>query len=71
MSQDQEHSGEDLYTASQWELMRRKFRKHGLAVWSGMVVLARYLGAVFCEFLSPYAGRPFFFIYTANTLIYT
>ena len=51
----QEASGEDLYTASQWELMRRKFRKHGLAVWSGMVVLALYLGAVFCEFLSPYA----------------
>ena len=36
----QEASGEGLYTASQWELMRRKFRKHGLAVWSGMGVLA-------------------------------
>ena len=46
--------GEDLYTASQWQLMTRKFAKHRLAVWSGLTVLALYLSALFCDFLSPY-----------------
>ena len=50
-----DENGEVLYTASQWQLMKRKFRQHRLAVWSGMVVLALYLGALLCEFLSPYA----------------
>ena len=50
----QEGSSEDIYTASQWQLMERKFRKHRLAVWSGMIVITFYLGALFCEFLSPY-----------------
>ena len=47
-------NGEDLYTASQWQLMARKFAKHRLAVWSGLTVLALYLSALFCDFLSPY-----------------
>ncbi len=46
---------DDLYTASQWQLMARKFRKHRLAVWSGMAVLVLYASALFCDFLSPYA----------------
>ncbi|MBT6631070.1 MAG: hypothetical protein HOB49_28895, partial [Gemmatimonadetes bacterium] len=28
----------ELYTASQWQLMGLKFRKHRLAVWSGWVI---------------------------------
>ena len=47
-------NGEDLYTASQWQLMARKFAKHRLAVWSGLTVLALYMSALFCDFLSPY-----------------
>ncbi len=54
-STDQPRDGEDLYTASQWQLMARKFAKHRLAVWSGLVVLVLYMSALFCEFLSPYA----------------
>ena len=42
----QEESSEDIYTASQWQLMERKFRKHRLAVWSGMIVIMLYLGAL-------------------------
>ena len=45
----------DLYTASQWQLMGLKFRKHRLAVWSGVVILAFYLAAVFSEFIAPYS----------------
>jgi peptide/nickel transport system permease protein len=44
----------ELYVASQWQLMRIKFRKHRLAVWSGRMVVAFYLVALFCEFAVPY-----------------
>lgn len=53
-TKDQPTEGDDLYTASQWQLMARKFRKHRLAVWSGMAVLVLYASALFCDFLSPY-----------------
>lgn len=43
------------YTASQWQLMWWKFRKHRIAVWSATVLLVLYLAAVFCEFLAPYS----------------
>jgi peptide/nickel transport system permease protein len=43
-----------LYTASQWQLMWWKFRKHKLAVFSTIVVALFYLVAIFCEFLAPY-----------------
>ena len=44
----------DLYTASQWQLMALKFRKHRLAVWSAKVILALYAAALLCEFVAPY-----------------
>ena len=54
-TKEQITEGDDLYTASQWQLMARKFRKHRLAVWSGMAVLVLYASALFCDFPSPYA----------------
>ncbi len=51
---DRANNDKDIYTASQWQLMARKFTKHRLAVWSGLIVLALYLSALFCDFLSPY-----------------
>lgn len=47
-------SAPELYTASQWQLMRLKFGKHRLAVWSGWVIVALYVMAAFCEFVAPY-----------------
>lgn len=45
---------EQVYLASQWQLMWWKFRKHKLAM-AGTVVLALlYLIAIFAEFLAPY-----------------
>ncbi len=44
----------ELYTASQWRLMWWKFRKHRLAKVSAGMVVALYLMALFCGFLSPY-----------------
>lgn len=45
---------ENLYFASQWKLMWRKFVRHRLAVVSGALLLALYLVAMFCEVLAPY-----------------
>jgi peptide/nickel transport system permease protein len=44
---------EKLYTATQWQLMWRKFRRHKLAI-IGLVILAiLYTFAIFCEFFAP------------------
>ncbi len=42
------------YTASQWQLMWWKFRKHKLAVISSAFVINLYLLVMFCEPISPY-----------------
>jgi peptide/nickel transport system permease protein len=52
---DDEPAAEELRTASQWQLMRWKFRKHRLAVWSGQVILALYAIAALCEIVAPYS----------------
>lgn len=44
----------EAYAASQWQLMWWKFRKHHLAMAAGMVIVALYVVAAFCEFLAPY-----------------
>jgi len=44
---------ERLYVASQWQLMGRKFKKHKLAIFGGVVLGIFYLVAIFCEFFSP------------------
>lgn len=46
---------ERYYMASQWELMRRKFRKHKLANVSLVVLVLLYVGAIFCGFIAPYS----------------
>jgi peptide/nickel transport system permease protein len=43
-----------VFQASQLRLMWWKFRKHRLAVVSGVFLLALYLVIMFCEFLAPY-----------------
>ena len=47
-----DRSGEDIYTASQFHLMWRRFRRHRVAVLSTIVVLALYFIAGFGDFLS-------------------
>src|SRR5690606_16692721 len=46
---------ERYYMASQWELMRRKFKKHKLAIVSLVVLILLYVGAIFCGFIAPYS----------------
>ena len=42
-----------VQVASQWQLMWWKFRKHKLALISGVIVILIYLIALFAEFLAP------------------
>lgn len=43
-----------VYTASQWRLMWWKFRKHKVAVYSSVFVIALYIIALLAEFIAPY-----------------
>jgi len=45
---------ERIYVASQWLLMWWRFRKHKVALVSGMLIILFYLVALFCEFVAPY-----------------
>lgn len=45
---------QELYTASQWKLMRLKFRKHKPAQVALVVLTLLYLVAAFCEVIAPY-----------------
>jgi len=45
---------QELYTASQWKLMRMKFRKHKPAQLALVVLGILYLVAAFCEVVAPY-----------------
>ncbi len=46
---------EQFYQASQWQIMWWKFKRHKLAVWSGVVLLIFYLCVPFAEIIAPYA----------------
>jgi peptide/nickel transport system permease protein len=43
---------EDVFIATQWTLMWRKFRKHKLAIAGTTVVVLFYVIAIFCEFIA-------------------
>lgn len=43
-----------IYLASQWRLMWWKFRKHRVALYSGIFLAAMYLMILISEFLAPY-----------------
>lgn len=44
----------DLFTAGPWRLMWWKFRDHKVAWWCLIILVLLYLGAIFCEPLSPH-----------------
>ena len=43
---------EEISVATKWQLMRRRFRKHKVAVVSGIVVILFYLAALGADFLA-------------------
>lgn len=46
---------ERFYQASQWQIMWWKFRRHRVAVWSGVILILFYLCVPFAEVIAPYA----------------
>ncbi len=48
---------EKIFFASQWRLMWWKFKRHKLALFSGLFLLALYLMIIVVEFISPYGLR--------------
>ena len=55
---------EELFIASQWQLVRLKFMKHRLAMGAIGVLSVLYFSTIFAEFISPYDPR----IYDADKL---
>ncbi len=61
---DLQGRAEQIFVAPQWKLMWWKFRKHRLAMVSGVVLIVLYLTAIFCEFVAPYDPESFSTRYT-------
>ncbi len=55
---------EKIFVASQWQLMWWKFRKHKPAVVGGVIILALYVVALFCEPIAVYEPRDYKRMYT-------
>ena len=51
---------EQVFVASQWQLMWWKFRKHKMAMISAALILFLYTVALFAEFFAPYNPEQFF-----------
>lgn len=58
-----EKEEETLYVAGQWQLMWWKFRRHKMAMVSGVILILLYLIATFCEFVAPYDPEAYFIRY--------
>jgi peptide/nickel transport system permease protein len=48
---------EKIYTASQWQLIWRRFRRHRLAMIGGAILLVMYFLAIFAPFITPYGAN--------------
>lgn len=54
VDEDSAAADDRFYYATQWQLIRWRFRRHRLAMVSLVLLGLLYLGAVFAEFVSPY-----------------
>lgn len=54
MRPEERGKAEELFVASQWQLMWRKFRRHRLAILGGVALAALYFLATFSGFVSTY-----------------
>ncbi|HOQ68057.1 MAG TPA: ABC transporter permease [Candidatus Atribacteria bacterium] len=55
---------EKIYLASQGQLIWWRFRRHKLAIVSGVILIIIYFCAIFCEFLAPYDPNQYDIKYT-------
>jgi peptide/nickel transport system permease protein len=54
-----------IYSASQWQLMWRRLKRHKLAITGGTILILFYLTAIFSDFLAPYNPTEPFDVYTS------
>ncbi len=54
---------EKIFVATQWQLMWWKFRKHRMAMISGVIIIILYIIAIFCEAVAPYDPEETFIKY--------
>ncbi|OGO36451.1 MAG: peptide ABC transporter permease [Chloroflexi bacterium RBG_16_56_8] len=52
--EDLQKAGEKVYVAPPWKLMWWRFRKHRMALVSGVILIVFYFAAVFSEFVAPH-----------------
>ena len=45
---------DQIYTASQWQLIRKRFRRHKLAMGALVILIVLYILAIFAHFFSPH-----------------
>ena len=71
-SADPDREKQALYTASQWQLIWRRFRRHRLAQIAMILLAFLYIIAAGAEFLAPYETRRDFkgFVYTPPSKIH-
>jgi peptide/nickel transport system permease protein len=48
---------EKFFQASQWQIMWWKFKRHKVAVWSGVILILFYLCVPFAEAIAPYTAN--------------
>lgn len=51
---EKQKAGDEIFLASQWQLMWWRFKKHKVALVSMFILIIFYVIVLFCEFLSPY-----------------
>ncbi|HEY63849.1 MAG TPA: ABC transporter permease [Caldilineae bacterium] len=51
---------EKIYVAGYWQLMWWRFKKHRMALISGVILILFYFVAIFAEFVAPYNPEEFF-----------
>ena len=56
-AQKKQTDREKYFVATQWQLMRRKFAKHRIAVFGGVLLALFYVVGLASEFLSPYGPQ--------------
>jgi peptide/nickel transport system permease protein len=54
---------EEIYVASQWQLMWWKFRRHKMAMVSVVLLIMLYTITIFCDFLAPYDPHRYDVVY--------
>jgi peptide/nickel transport system permease protein len=57
VTEDMTAEQERFFQASQWQIMWWKFKRHKIAVWSGVILILFYMTVPFAEVIAPYTAN--------------